>query len=239
MDEGTGSADRSELDGVEGSTGVDSTAERHLRAGVVLYEGGEHHAAHDPWEARWLALGERPDADEAGPERRFFQGLVQTTAAVYHARRRNWTGATGLAEGALGYFDGLGPTYRGVELDPVRTYLRTLAADPEVVERGPPVGLAVDGRRLVPTDLPFDALPLAVEALVEEHGYEEDVADRAITFARADLDEGRASSAFVALLYDFVGGANRDLVFQRLGDHVDRREHRESDVAGLFDAGER
>ncbi|WP_254536912.1 DUF309 domain-containing protein [Halomarina litorea] len=226
-------------DGAGGGPGEseESVAERRLHAGVVLYDAGEYHAAHDPWEAHWLALADREDTPEDGTERRFFQGLVQTTAAVYHARRGNWTGATGLAAGALGYLDGLGETYRGVALAPVRQYLEALAADPEVVERGPPVRLTVAGRALDPADLPFDALVLAVEALVEEYALDGAMVERAVEFARADLDEGRATSPFVALLYDLVEGRNRGLVVRRLGEHVDRREHRESDVAGLFDVG--
>lgn len=246
MDEGTTDGD-GERGGERSDEGVRATggdadrdeddAARRLRAGVVLYDGGEFHAAHDPWEAHWLALGDRTDAADDGPERRFFQGLVQTTAAVHHARGRNWAGATGLATSALDYLDGLGETYRKVALAPVRTYLRTLATDPEVVERGPPVRLTVAGRALSAEDLSFDALVVAVRALAEEYGYDERVVERAVAYARADLDEGRATSAFVALLYDFVEGRNRALVFRRLGEHVDRRDHRESDVAGLFDAG--
>ncbi len=241
MDEGTTTGGDGGEDGDTGGTDGESAADRHLRAGVVLYDAGEFHAAHDPWEAHWLALAEDPDTPDDGPERRFFQGLVQTTAAVHHARRGNWNGATGLARGALGYLDDLGDTYRGVALVPVRSYLGTLAADPEVAERGSPAGLLVEGRALAAADLSFEALVLAVRALVEEHGYDETVTERAVEFARADLDGGTAASPFIALLYDFVAGRNRALVFQRLREHVDRRDHRESDVAGLFDAsaGER
>ncbi|MFC6836898.1 DUF309 domain-containing protein [Halomarina ordinaria] len=201
--------------------------DRALRAGVALYNAGEYHAAHDPWEEEWLEL-------DAGRDRDFLQGLVQFTAAVYHAREGNERGAVGLAAGAREYLAPLGSEYRGVALDPVRAYLDALAADPTVVERRDPVALDVEGVALAVADLTFEEAALAARALAAEYDYDTDLLDRATEFGRADLDAGRATSPFVALVMDFAEGRNRALVYRRLSEHVDRREHEERDVEGLF-----
>jgi hypothetical protein len=65
--------------------------------------------------------------------------------------------------------------------------------------------------------------------------YDETVLDRGVEFAREELDEG-TSSQFIALVMDFVADAERrDLIYQRLHEHVKRRERRERDVDDLFD----
>ncbi|MFC5971050.1 DUF309 domain-containing protein [Halomarina salina] len=223
--------------------------ERSLRAGLALYSAGEFHAAHDPWEHRWLELGGDEDDEVDGtvagsggssdgvdsPDRRLLQGLIQTTAAVHHATTGNWRGASGLAESAQGYLGGLGSTYRGVSLDPVREFLGTVAVTPETVERDGPVAIELDGEPVDPATLEFETVVLCVEAIVEEYDLDSETVEQAVEYGRADLTDGRATSPFVSLLVDLVAGGNRPLVVQRLGDHVARREHEASGVEGLFD----
>ena len=234
--------------------------ERFLRAGLALYGVGEYHAAHDPWEHRWLELGSGAAASGAGAsgrgvssddapasdtdaatdgvdasDRRFLQGLIQTTAAVHHATTGNSEGACGLAESAQGYLDGLGATYRGVSLAPVREFLDAVAASPETVGCRGPVAVELDGAPVDAATLEFETVVLCVDALVEEYDLDAETVERAVEYGRADLADGRATSPFVSLLVDLVGGGNRTLVVRRLGDHVARREHRESGVEGLFD----
>lgn len=202
----------------------------HLRAGIAIYNAGGYHAAHDAWEDHWLDLKSGTD------DERFLHGLIQFTAAVFHARNGNWSGATGLAESGREYLAGLGVAYRGVDIAPVRDFLRTLARDPEVIERGPPLALRHDGTRLLPTDLDFESTAIAATVLAEEHGYDEPMVEQAVTYARNDLNDGAAESPFVTFLFDFVREPeNRGIIAQRLGEHVTRRKHRESDVEGLFD----
>jgi hypothetical protein len=202
----------------------------HLRAGVAVYNAGNYHAAHDAWEDHWL------DLESGTDDERFLHGLIQFTAAVYHARTRNWSGATGLADSAGTYLADLPADYRGVDVAAVRSYLGALAADPERIERARPPGLTYEGRRLRPGDLDFEATAVAAEVLAEEHGYDEETIERAAVYARADLADGQAESPFVTLCFDFVRDpGSRDIVAQRLGEHVARRRHREEDVEGLFD----
>ena len=199
-----------------------------VAAGVAVYNAGEHHAAHDAWEDEWLALASGTD------DERFLHGLIQFTAAVYHGRRRNWSGARKLSRSATGYLDGLGSEHRGVDLATVREYLRRLGADPDHAERTRPPALRYRGRDLAPAALDLDALAVAAEVIAEEYGYDEAVVDRAVGYAREEA--GTARSRFRALVVDFVGETERrGLVYDRLRDHVRRRRREETDVDGLFE----
>jgi hypothetical protein len=203
--------------------------ESHLRAGVAIYNAGGYHAAHDAWEDRWLDLDE-------GEDERFLHGLIQFTAAVYHARNRNWSGATGLADSAREYLAGLTGDYRGVNVGDVRTYLAGLEQDPELVERRRPLGLRYRGDRLGLSDLGFEATCVAADVIAEETEYDEATIERATVYARANVDDETTGSPFVTLLFDFVREPDhRATVAQRLSEHVDRRRSRDDDVAGLFD----
>ncbi|WP_101295459.1 DUF309 domain-containing protein [Halegenticoccus soli] len=201
-----------------------------LRAGIAVYNAGEYHAAHDAWEDRWLGL-ERGSDDE-----RFLHGLIQFTAAVYHARRGNWLGATGLAESAGEYLADLPPTYRGVDVEGVRKYLAALATDPERVERARPPALKIDGRAPTLSDLDFEAAAVAARALAEEDDrFDEEVLADAVEFAREERAAG-ARTRYIAFVMDFAAGErDRAIVYRRLREHVERREQRESDVDGLFE----
>jgi hypothetical protein len=200
-----------------------------LRAGIALYNDGEYHAAHDPWESVWLEL------DDGSPDERLLHGLVQFAAAMYHARARNWSGATGLATSAGDYLDGLESPYRGVDVTPLRRALATLAADPAVVERRAPPPIRYEGRVLGLDDLRFEAAVPAADALVDEYDYDTDVLDRAVTFAGDEIDGGERT-LFTTTILEFVAAdAERDLVYRRLTEHVHRRHREFADVAGLFE----
>jgi hypothetical protein len=203
----------------------------HLRAGVAVYNAGEYHAAHDAWEDYWLDL-ERGTDDE-----RLLHGLIQFTAVVYHARQRNWQGLAGLVESATEYLADLPDEYRGIDVAVVRSALVRFGADPERIERGPPPRLVHEGEAITPDDLRFGPAAIAARIIAEEHErYDEDVLVRATDYAREDLDAGQGTSEFVTFVMDFARVSDdQDIVYQRLSDHVARRDRRASDVAGLFD----
>jgi hypothetical protein len=200
-----------------------------IRAGVAIYNAGEHHAAHDAWEESWLRLEDGTD------DERFLHGLIQFTAAVHHARTRNWSGATGLAESAGGYLTGLSSPYRGVAVAPIRRALSTLAADPEVIERRRPPPLRYEGETLTLADLRFEAAAVAARVLADEYGYDPTPIERAITLAREEIAGGERT-LFTTTLMEFVTAeARRSFVYRRLADHVDRRDRERADVEGLFE----
>ncbi|WP_336000522.1 DUF309 domain-containing protein [Halorientalis halophila] len=200
-----------------------------LRAGLAIYNAGDYHEAHDAWEDRWL------DLESGTDDERFLHGLIQFTAAVHHATQRNWAGATGLAESAQEYLADLPDRYRGVDVTAVRAHLAALAADPERIERALAPKLAYDGEPIALSDLDFESTAVAAAVYAEAGPFEESVVDRAVEYARSDLDADQPSSPFVTFVTDFVRDpAHRGIVYQRLSEHVDRRQRRESDVDGLF-----
>ncbi|WP_049923183.1 DUF309 domain-containing protein [Halopiger djelfimassiliensis] len=202
----------------------------HLRAGAAIYNDGYYHAAHDAWEGLWL------DLEDGTDDERLLHGLIQATAAVYHARERNWAGAVGLAESARGYLDGLPSTHRDVDLPPLRSSLERLAADPELVERRPPVPIEHEGDTPALATLGFRPTAIAAVVLGEALGFDTTPLERARRYAEQDLEAGDDDSRFIALLFDFVREReHRGLVYQRLTDHVGRRRSREADVDGLFE----
>jgi hypothetical protein len=206
----------------------DRAFEDRLRAGVALYTAGRYRAAHDPWEAAWH--------EAAGDDDPFLHGLVQFTAAIHHGLGGNREGAVGLARSAQGYLAGLPSDYRGVDLDAVRGFLPELERDPQAAREPPELRLG--GRRLTLSDLEFPAARHAAAAVAEDlDGYDEELVERAGEYAVADLEAGRATTPFVALLLDFVdpGETSRALVYARLERHVEKRDAEESDVDGLFD----
>ncbi|MEF8779173.1 MAG: DUF309 domain-containing protein [Haloferacaceae archaeon] len=209
---------------------MEEPIEGSLRAGLALYAAGEYHAAHEPWEDVWLELEDGTD------DERLFHGLIQYTAAVHHARDRNWEGAVGLAGSGREYLAGLPGTYRGVDVDAAVSYLAALERDPERIERGDPEPLGYDGGTLEATDLDLSELATAAVALGDEYGtYEADVLGDAIEIAR---EEARAGSAGVTtLLFDFVAGEgpSREFVYDRLAAQVSRRRRQRDDIDDLFE----
>lgn len=210
----------------------------HLRAGIAIYNAGYYHAAHDAWEEYWMGLSDGPDKD-------FLQGLIQFTAAVYHTTNDNWLGARKLADTSQGYLDGLGEWYRDVDLSTVRYHLRALEREPERVGSAPPPQVEHDGRPVGLDDLDFEATAVAATVLSDDLEYDEAVFERGVEYARRDLDDGNETSPFVSLVFDFARESqdagesdsdidHRDVIAQRLGEHVDRRRSREADVDGLF-----
>ncbi|WP_226480970.1 DUF309 domain-containing protein [Natrinema amylolyticum] len=200
-----------------------------IRAGVAVFNDGHYHAAHDAWEDRWLEL------ESGSDDERLLHGLIQYSGAVYHARERNWEGAVGLAESGGEYLADLPADYRDLRLEPVRSFLSRLAADPEIVERRSPVRLEHEDTVPGLTDLGFEPTAIAAVVLAEEFGYDEDPIDRTRGYAQQDLEAGEDGSKFITLLFDFVReDENRGIIYQRLTDHVGRRRAREEDVKGLF-----
>ncbi|ELZ06773.1 DUF309 domain-containing protein [Natrialba aegyptia] len=200
-----------------------------LRAGIAIYNDAFYHAAHDVWEPTWLDLETGTDDEQ------LLHGLIQTSAAVHHAHSHNWEGAVGLAERAHGYLRALPPTYRNIELQPIRSFLTSLADDPELVERRPPVRIEHEGTVPSLATLDLDSTLIAAPVLAEATGYETAPIEQAREYAESDLEAGGDDSRFIALLFDFVREDDaRGIVYQRLTSHVERRQTRESDVEGLF-----
>jgi hypothetical protein len=225
-----------------------------LRTGIAVFNAGDHRAAHEAWEAPWLAL------DDGAREERLLHGLIQYAAAVHHARRGNWSGARGLAGSAGEYLSGVASDARGVNVGDLREFLRRVAEDPEVAERRRPPALRYDGDALTPTDLSFGTAATAATLLAGEYdAFEEAIVADAVRYARAELDDAegggtggspdgdgppsdgpprpqRRDPGFVGMVFDFAADREcRSLVYDRLRAHVERRRSTERDASGLFE----
>ena len=189
-----------------------------LRAGAALFNAGHYLAAHEPWEERWLE-------DPRDTREDCIQGLVQATAATHKARTGNWSGAVGLATSGAGYLAGCG-------YNDVRAWIRRLAADPELAERERPPPLDVDGEVVTVADLTFPAAGHAAEALAETRG--DEVIERAVSYATADVEAGEETSPLVSLTLSYLREES-PVVRDRIAEHLERRESRDADVEGLFE----
>ncbi|ACV46702.1 MULTISPECIES: DUF309 domain-containing protein [Halomicrobium] len=198
-----------------------------LRAGVAIYNEGRYHAAHDAWEDHWLDLSRGTD------DERLLHGLIQFTAVVHHLDDGNYSGATGLAESAAAYLADLPAAYRGVELDAVRSFLGRVATAPRELTPDDAPPLVYEGRRLTYDDLDFEATAVAARVLAE--GDDEHAVEAGVEYAREEVAADE-SGTYTGLVFAFVRERDRrPIVTTRLGEHVQRREHRESDVNGLFE----
>lgn len=209
---------------------MDVSIDRAIRAGLALYAAGEYHAAHDPLEDVWL------DLETGTDDEKLLHGLIQYTAAVHHARNRNWSGATGLAETGREYLVDLPDQYRGVAIADTVAFLEALARDPERIERGQPDPISYRGDVLKETDLEFEVLVPAIEALADEYEtYEGEILAEAVEVAREEQQNGRA--VVTTLLFDFVAGEDpsREFVYGQLTARIRRRRRKRDDVSGLFE----
>ena len=102
---------------------LDST----VQAGLVRFEAGEFHAAHDAWEEGWRTA--------QGAERHLLQALVQLAAAFHQWARRKPAGAATLFGRARAHLLSIPSTLLGVEVSELELELEL---EPEL-EPEPPL----------------------------------------------------------------------------------------------------
>ena len=195
-----------------------------VQAGVAIFNAGAHHEAHDAWEERWLTL------DHGIDDERFLHGVIQYTAAVYHATRGNDAGAKGLGRRARGYLSDLPARYRGVALRPLHHRLAAITVDPSVVDRRGVAPIQYNGQPIGLSDLDWPAIAIAARVLADAM---EQWDERTLQAAgeRASTDD-----RFRSLVRDFVVQRDhRQLIYDRLVAHLDRERAIDNDVAELFD----
>lgn len=86
-------------------------------AGIQLFNAGDYFEAHEAWEELWQ--------ETAGPQRRFYQGLIQTAVGLLHFCNGNLRGAISLYRSSQDYLRPFQPQYLGVNLT---TFSEQLAA---------------------------------------------------------------------------------------------------------------
>jgi len=75
--------------------------------GILFFNEHDYFEAHEVWESLWL--------DCAGPERRFYQALIQAAVALYHFGNGNLRGALKLYRTSKAYMDAYSSPYLGLD----------------------------------------------------------------------------------------------------------------------------
>jgi len=112
--------------------------ERYL-AGIVCFNERDFFEAHEVWEEIWM--------DCTGPERRFYQALIQAAVALYHFGNGNLKGASKLYKSSRAYHEPYGSTYLGLDLNAFWTAMASCFHD--VI--GTPVPGAALNEEAIPT----------------------------------------------------------------------------------------
>jgi uncharacterized protein len=76
-------------------------------AGIVLFNRGDFFEAHEVWEDLWMHC--------TGPERSFYQGLIQAAVGLCHFCNGNLRGAVKLYNSSRDYMAKYGPAYLGLD----------------------------------------------------------------------------------------------------------------------------
>jgi predicted metal-dependent hydrolase len=107
-------------------------------AGIEHFNGREFFEAHEVWEDLWH--------DTAGPDRRFFQGLIQAAVAVYHAGNGNARGARRLFHSGRRYMSAYPPRHLGLDVPAMWAALERALA--EMLPDPAPAGAGLRGEHL-------------------------------------------------------------------------------------------
>ena len=121
---------------------------RYLGA-IIHFNRGDYFEAHEVWEDLWH--------DTAGPDRRFYQGLIQAAVAVYHAGNGNARGARRLFHSGRRYMAVYPPCHLGLDVPAFWAALEQALAE-LLVDPAP------TGARLLTEALPTIALTPAPTA---------------------------------------------------------------------------
>ncbi len=77
-------------------------------AGVLFFNARDFFEAHEVWEDLWHQT--------TGPERRFYQGLIQAAVALFHFGNGNIRGAVRLYGSSRDYMQPFWPKHQGLDL---------------------------------------------------------------------------------------------------------------------------
>ena len=135
-----------------------STPSESLAQGIAQFNSGEFYACHDTLEALWM--------EAQDPDRRFYQGLLQTAVAYYHLGNGNWRGSVILLGEGIAKLSDYFPSYAGCN---IKTFLAANQSNlSELQTLGSEQVQAFDLSR-IPSLLPISELP-GPELPVSESG---------------------------------------------------------------------
>lgn len=117
---------------------LDSGAEapEALIEAISLFNRRYYWETHEVLEHIWM--------DENGPPKKFYQGLIQASASLYHVLNANPKGVIKLAEEAVAKLQNYLPEYMGVPLEALCEHLRNYATEARQVLGGDRSGFNYD-----------------------------------------------------------------------------------------------
>jgi len=134
-------------------------------AGIVLFNRGDFFEAHEVWEDLWMHC--------AGPERRFYQGLIQAAVGLCHFCNGNLRGAVKLYRSARDYMTRYGPAFLGLNValfwEEMERCFAELLANPDGTQRVEPREELIPALHLTPAP---ESWPDPAAFLPEEEGAE-------------------------------------------------------------------
>jgi predicted metal-dependent hydrolase len=86
---------------------MQSAYEPRYLAGIVLFNRGDFFEAHEVWESLWM--------DTFGPEKQFYQGLIQAAVGLCHFCNGNLRGAAKLYRSSRDYMERYGSPFFGLD----------------------------------------------------------------------------------------------------------------------------
>lgn len=110
-------------------------------AGIVLFNRGDFFEAHEVWEALWM--------ETFGPEKQFYQGLIQAAVGLCHFCNGNLRGAVKLYRSSRDYMERYGSPFLGLDQTRFWGQMERCFAELLAVAE-PPKGTAPD-EELIPT----------------------------------------------------------------------------------------
>lgn len=84
--------------------------------GIEFFNQCEFFEAHEVWEELWK--------DIQGPDRRFYQGLIQVAVCLHHFGNGNIRGAKKLYFSSRGYLESYGSQHLGLDIDKLMKQLQ-------------------------------------------------------------------------------------------------------------------
>ncbi len=107
-------------------------------AGIVLFNRQDFFEAHEVWEDLWQEC--------CGPERRFYQALIQAAVALLHFGNGNVRGAAKLYRSSRDYMARYAPRYLGLDVDDFWRRMEYCFA--ELLAAGPDRPVPLDEERI-------------------------------------------------------------------------------------------
>lgn len=119
--------------------------------GIALFNEEDFFEAHEVWEELWTEI--------IGPDKKFYQGLIQAAVALLHFGNENLGGARKVYESARKYLEAYAPEHQGLNLTQFLEDFRYCFEELLQATDTYPEGVALRDERIPKIPLPETAEP--------------------------------------------------------------------------------